>query len=104
MLLDKKIISKDVDIRLCPATKPSSMFAEAQESLLASSLSELQSKHVLTHHSAKDTAAADREADPKTNNMDCWVEFRANIRNPKGFLPRQSASPRTAKAPDLPYE
>lgn len=104
MLLDETAESAGVDIRLCSASKTSSMFAEAQESLLASSLIELQSKHVLTHHSPKDTAAS-RESDPNTNKMDCWVEFRANIRNPKGFLfRRQQESPKTAKAPDLPYE
>jgi hypothetical protein len=107
MLLDDdnkdKSESSAVDIRLCSATKASSMFAEAQASLLASSLSELQSKHVLTHHSPHDQTAK-RESDPNLNRMDCWVEFRATIRNPKGFLPRQKAGPRTATAPDLPYE
>lgn len=102
-----------VDIRLCAAPTPSSVFAEAQASLLASSLSELQSKHVLSSSHQKSTAeknsAATRDADLNTNQMDCWVEFRASLRNPLGFLPRrrrQSAStgPKIAKAPDLPYE
>jgi hypothetical protein len=85
ILLGTTSESTGVDIRLCSAKKPSSMFAEAQESLLASSLSELQSTRVLTH---RETAATG-ESDPNINKMDCWVEFRANMRNPKGFLPHQ---------------
>lgn len=108
MLLDDKkdnLMSSGVDIRLCSATQSSPVFAESQESLLASSLSELQSKHVLTNHLPGD-ATVQRESDPNINKMDCWVEFRANIRNPQGFLPRHelASRPRTAKAPDLPFE
>ena len=73
------------------------MFAEAQESLLAASLPELQSSHVL--EGAKGTV------DPKTERMDCWAEFRATVRNPRGFLKRNEVIvTKTAKAPDLPYE
>jgi hypothetical protein len=91
--------SNSIDIRLCPATKPISMFAEAQESLLASSLEELQSQRVLAQNSAQEIE------DPNINKMDCWVEFRANMKNPSGFFPRKSSDgPKIAKAPDLPFE
>ena len=86
-----------MDIRVCEKTAHSSMFAEAQESLLAASLPELQSSHVL--EGAKGTV------DPKTERMDCWAEFRATVRNPRGFLKRNEVIvTKTAKAPDLPYE
>ena len=95
-----------VDVRLCAATRPSSMFSEAQESLLASSLHELQSVHVLNPTQRKvgnsiktslkqkepspltDEKLVQRPDDPNTNKMDCWVEFRANLKNLKGFRPR----------------
>jgi|UniRef100_A0A8J9TEC1 hypothetical protein len=84
-----------LDIRFCENKKRSSMFAEAQESLLAGSLEQLQSKHVLD--------GAKGELDPKMNQVDCWVEFRANIANPAGFLsnPRRL---KVAKAPNIPFE
>lgn len=89
-----------LDLRFCESTKRSSVFAEAQESLLAGSLPKLQSKHVLDKGDNRD-----READPRTNNMDCWVEFRATVkRKPLGFLPKSSTKPKVAKVPDLPYE
>ena len=91
-------------VRLCSQQKPSSRFAEAQDSLFASSLSELQSQDVLL-------AKEETSADPRTNNTDCWVEFRANLRHPLGFLPlssllstASSSPPKIAKAPNLPYE
>ncbi len=91
-------------VRLCSQQKPSSVFAEAQDSLFASSLSELQSQDVLL-------AKKESSADPRTNNTDCWVEFRANLRHPLGFLPSSSflstassSPPKIAKAPNLPYE
>jgi hypothetical protein len=74
-----------LDVRFCEATKYSSMFAEAQTSLLAGGLPELQ------HGSGVNDSG------------DCWVEFRANLRNPAGFL-RRTKAPRIAKVPDLPYE
>ena len=82
-----------LDVRMCPATKPSRMFSEAQESLLASSLKELQSAHVLSHRTGpcktKDKTAKSREEDPNTNNTDCWVEFRANMKHPTGYIRRE---------------
>ena len=106
-----------VDVRLCASTRPSSMFSEAHESLLASSLHELQSVHVLnpTHKNRVNSSAKNasideqhrhqrelfrngqvtednpvqRQNDPNTNKMDCWVEFRANMKHPQGFLSRK---------------
>jgi hypothetical protein len=85
-----------LDVRLCESKKRTSVFSEAQESLLAGSLTELQSTHVLTPQQGLD--------DPRiNNNMDCWVEFRANLKsNPLGFFRRNG--PRIARAPDLPPE
>lgn len=85
-----------LDIRFCPSVKYSSAFAEAQESLLAGSLQELQSNHVLD--------GADGKVDPRINKMDCWVEFRANMAKPTGFFPSKNKKPLIAKAPDIPYE
>jgi hypothetical protein len=84
-----------LDVRFCENPKYSSMFSEAQESLLAGSLSELQSKHVL--------GGMKGQADPKINRADCWAEFRANLSRPAGFVPG-SRQPRIAKPPDIPYE
>ena len=93
-----------ISVRLCAQQQPTSAFAEAQDSLLASSLNELQSQHVLL-------STSDHSKDPRTNNTDCWVEFRANLRHPLGFIPTSSLvsgslsnPPKIAKAPDLPYE
>jgi len=82
-----------LDVRFCENRNFNSMFAEAHESMLAGSLKELQSTHV---NGGKD------DSDPKTQNADCWVEFRANLSNPSGFV--RNRKPRIAKAPDLPYE
>jgi len=81
-----------LDVRFCQATKYSSMFAEAQESLLAGSLAELQSPHVLQGGSKQ------------VKEGDCWAEFRANLKHPSGFLQRTAKPSKIAKAPDLPYE
>ena len=93
-------------IRLCAQHQPTSMYAEAQDSLLASSLSELQSKDVLLSNTDSSTST-----DPRTNNTDCWVEFRANLRHPLGFISSSLLSsnapsnpPKIAKAPNIPYE
>jgi hypothetical protein len=75
-----------LDVRFCEAARYSSMFAEAQASLQAGSLPELQ-----------------RDEGGKLKNGDCWVEFRANLRHPAGFM-RRRKPPRIAKIPDLPYE
>jgi hypothetical protein len=91
-----------LDIRYCHQTKVKSAFCEAQESLLAGSLEELQSTNALLSRGeqAKD--------DHRTNNSDCWVEVRANLKQPSGYWTRasskRSGSIRVAKVPDLPYE
>lgn len=84
------------DIRLCETMSHASSFAEAQESLMAGSLPELQSTHVLK--------GANGSVDPRTNSMDCWVEFRANMKNPWGFFSKRNQVTHISKAPDLPYE
>jgi hypothetical protein len=72
-----------LDIRLCESVQRRSMFHEAQESLLAGSLPELQSKHVLVSQQQQQIP------DPRTNEADCWVEFRATMRHPSGFVARK---------------
>jgi hypothetical protein len=95
-----------VDLRLCGATKPSSMFAEAQESLLAGSLDELQSPRVLS--SSLSSSPVQSPGDEK--QKDCWIEFRANVKNPQGFFARPheifgvGPKARIAQPPNLPYE
>ena len=90
-----------LDLRYCAKTELSSSFAEAQESLLAGSIAELQSSNVLPDHDSAD--------DKRLGKSDCWIEVRANIKHPAGFLRRSKS--RSAlnqrlpiKAPDLPYE
>lgn len=86
-----------IDLRFCEQAKYRAGFNEAQEALLAGSLPSLQSTHVLD--------GAQGTIDPRTDKMDCWVEFRASLRNPLGFWSRRSSSkPRIAKVPDIPYE
>jgi hypothetical protein len=87
-----------LDVRYCPRKDVSSTFSEAQESLLAGSLDELQSTNTLLVGGEK------AKEDDRIGKADCWVEFRANMKRPLGFLPRSSGKLRTAKAPDIPYE
>jgi hypothetical protein len=89
--------SNSLNVRLCSTPNRSSMFAEAQDSLLASSIHELQSQDVL---------ASSPVPDPRTNQTDCWVEFRATLRRPLGFVPsfKSNSTLKVARAPDLPYE
>ena len=111
---------RGLDIRFCASTQYSSMFAEAQDSLLAASLPQLQSTDVLqdgtTSHSSTTTH------DPKWNRADCWVEVRANLAQPMGYWKtggargdgepwmsrfvgaRKGGPVKAATAPDLPYE
>jgi hypothetical protein len=97
MLLHKDLIG--LDIRYCPRTKISSAFSEAQESLLAGSLETLQSTNVLL-------AGGEANDDKRIGNGDCWVEFKASIKRPSGYLRSKNASGKlkVAKVPDLPYE
>jgi hypothetical protein len=90
-----------LDVRLCSRSKVSSAFSEAQESLLAGSLGELQSSNVLlaSGEKAKD--------DDRMGKGDCWAELRANVKRPTGFLRTKrsgSLRPKIAAMPDLPYE
>lgn len=87
-----------IDLRFCQHTKHRAGFNEAQEALLAGSLPSIQSTHVLD--------GARGTIDPRTDKMDCWVEFRASVRNPLGFWSnrRNHNKPRIAKVPDIPYE
>lgn len=97
MLLHKDLAG--LDVRFCSQNGVSSTFSEAQESLLAASLNELQSTNTLLAcgEKAKD--------DDRLGNSDCWAEFRANVKRPSGFLHRSSRKQRTAaKAPDIPFE
>ena len=94
-----------LDIRLTGCVEYTSAFPEAQEALLASSLGELQNVNVIVE-GGKD-ASARTKVDDRVNNGDCWVEFRANMKRPSGFMKRAVKSKvgvKTAKAPDLPYE
>eukprot|EP00536_Pseudo-nitzschia_multiseries_P017450 jgi/Psemu1/321182/estExt_fgenesh1_pm.C_15560003 len=89
-----------VDVRYCPRTEVSSAFSEAQDSLLAGSLEELQSTNVLA-------STREGESDVRIGNGDCWVEVRANLRRPSKLLRRSKSSQgkqRIAKIPDIPYE
>jgi hypothetical protein len=92
-----------LDIRLTDSVEYTSAFPEAQEALLASSLDELQNVNVL-----KGDIGTESEKDARDNKMDCWVEFRANMRRPSGFMKRAAkrngGKVKTAKVPDLPYE
>jgi hypothetical protein len=68
-------------LRLCGDTgPPRSMFAEAQDSLLASSIVGLQSNRVVL--SKDDDQQKQQQDDPRTNKSDCWVEARAQLAQP----------------------
>jgi hypothetical protein len=89
-----------LDIRLCPRTTVSSAFSEAQESLLAGSLPELQNNNILL------AGGEQAVEDDRIGKGDCWVEVRANLRRPTGYLgrSRKTAPLKRANIPDLPYE
>jgi hypothetical protein len=89
-----------LDVRYCPQTSVSSSFSEAQESLLAGSIDELQSTNTLLAGGGGETA----NEDDRLGKADCWVEVRANIKRPWGFWHRSSSKKRTAKPFNLPYE
>jgi hypothetical protein len=100
------VLHKDLpglDLRYCSSTVSASSFAEAQESLLAASLADLQSTNILLGGGEK------AKADERIGLGDCWVEFRANIKAPLGFwrkyaMAKSKSKHRIAKAPDLPFE
>ncbi len=120
---------KGLDLRFCEAAKLSSSFAEAQDSLFAGSIADLQNVNVLVkggnvkaEKEKNSNEAESQERNTASNRVDamnglgdCWVEFRANMRNPRGFFiggkamktwsPSSNKSvKKVAKAPDLPYE
>jgi len=102
MLLHEDLIG--LDIRYCPRTTISSTFSEAQESLLAGSLDELQSTNILL------SGGENAKSDERIGNGDCWVEVRANLKRPSNYWHRflkganSSREQRVARIPDLPYE
>jgi hypothetical protein len=100
MLLHEDI--KGIDIRLCSESKASSAFFEAEASLLAASLDELQSANALLGD------GQEGKDDERIGKADCWVEVRANLKRPSGFFRQErSRGPskhRVAKIPDIPYE
>lgn len=89
-----------IDIRYCSQDAVSSAFCEAQESLLAASLEELQSANALL------AGGEQGQDDKRLGNADCWVEVRANLKSPSGYWQRKGSQskPRIAKIPDIPYE
>lgn len=82
-----------LDVRWCEQVKPTSVFPEAQESLLASSLPELQSADVLKSTGKSEPGAEDA----RIGSSDCWVEVRTMVKNPRGFV--SSKRPKVATAP-----
>lgn len=85
-----------LDIRICEGVGAgqdwalSSSFDESTESLLAASLSELQSTHVVSEGKHEDAAAV-RE-DGKILQGDCWVEFRETLKNPAVLFKQLSSA------------
>lgn len=99
-LIVKHKLLAGLDFRMCEAENLSSTFAEAEQSLLAGSLDDLQNDNVMAEGGKR------RGSSDAMNGLgDCWVEFRANIRNPSGFWKKDKTTlKRIAKAPPLPYE
>ena len=103
---------KGLDIRFVETRDKwvlNSYFDEAQEALLAASLEDLQSSHVITEGKEGKDKEINRQVDPKNLNADCWLETRANVKNPYGFLSKRwsfKSNSKTAVAnpPDLPYD
>lgn len=109
-----------LSVRLTEDASFSSSFAEAQDSLLAASLEELQSVNVLQEGGSVEQAGApiitssspssSSQVDPLLGVGDCWIEVRANIKNSRGYFKRNSQTapkakpPRIASVPDIPYE
>eukprot|EP00980_Cylindrotheca_fusiformis_P018943 scaffold6331_cov195-Cylindrotheca_fusiformis.AAC.7 len=75
-----------LDIRLCSSADVTSAFCEAQDSLLAGSLNELQSTNTLL------AAGEEGKDDERIGEADCWVEVRANLKSPSGYLTRSVGS------------
>mmetsp|Transcript_10026 Transcript_10026/g.16647 ORF Transcript_10026/g.16647 Transcript_10026/m.16647 type:complete len:429 (+) Transcript_10026:171-1457(+) len=97
-----------LDLRLTDTETFSSHFPEAQQALLAGSLPDLQSDDVLLKGGRTSNDKSSSSSDAMNGLGDCWVEFRANMKQPSGFLKKRnktsSSAPRVAKVPDIPYE
>lgn len=110
-----------LELRFCEARQLSSSFVEAQESLMAGSLDDLQNVNVMVEggktrsqydvkidaNKSSNQGATKTRADVMNGLGDCWVEFRANIKSPLRFFDKKARTrtvPRIAKAPDIPYE
>jgi len=94
MLLHEDLIG--LDIRYCPRTTISSTFSEAQESLLAGSLDELQSTNILV------SGGENAKTDKRIGHGDCWVEVRANLKRPSNFWQRSKKTSRKQKVAKIP--
>jgi hypothetical protein len=80
------VLHKDfagLDIRFCESGNVSYSFDEAQIALLAGSLDGLQNPDVLLEG---ERSTLNEIGKPKSVGGDCWVEFRENLKKPKGFL------------------
>lgn len=90
-----------LNVRLSDSREFFSCFSEAQDALLAASIDELQSENVLGSRSQ-------RRLGSRNAADDCWMEFRAYLKQPSGFFNhnpnKRKGKVRVAKAPDLPYE
>ena len=105
-----------LDLRICETPGEewvlSAGFDEGEDSLLAGSLTELQSSHVVSEGKSDDAGTTPVAGDEKSGNGDCWVEVRANAKHPTGYLKQFTSSlfqkksdrNKVAKPPDLPYE
>jgi hypothetical protein len=100
-----------LDVRICEAATEewelSSSFDESQDSLLAGSVVELQSTHVISEGRSDGIDATFARRDERNGKGDCWVEFRSNVARPSGFvksLLKKSPGITVAKPPDLPYD
>ena len=91
---------RGLDVRINEDWVLSSSFDEAEQAVLAGSLDELQSIHVMSEGK---NGEENISIDSKTNNSECWVEVRSNVKRPVGFL-RRVTNPRIAKPPELPYD
>jgi len=76
-----------LDIRLVQSTTddwiPTAGFDESTESLLAGSLDDLQSSHVVSDGNVTGDSSV---KDEKIGNGDCWIEMRSNVKQPLGFI------------------
>ena len=107
-----------LDVRICETPGDvwvlSSSFDESHDSLLAGSLEELLSVHVVSEGKHTDSIEKSSTVGDETNAKtgDCWVELRTTMKHPSGFLKKFSSTasfqkPKQmtiAKPPDLPYE